>query len=722
MLPAAILLPALSGAWSAALAGWEVQARLAPQEIQPGDAFGHCLAIDAGWLAVGAPRDDDLGADCGAVYLFALDGDVWTPRGKLMMDAPAAGAAFGQAVALRDGTLVVGAYNDDGPVRDCGAAYVFRLASGVWTQQARLLASDPGQGDSFGWSVAVSGDTIVVGAYADADGGRSSGSAYAFEWNGTLWQQTAKLVAAAPAAADYLGWSVGIWGDAIVAGAYGDDDVGNGSGSAWVFQRGGGAWSRTAELLPQAPAAYAAFGRSVAICGQQIAVAAPGRDALGAVYVFRQGPDGWQQAGELLPAGGGQGSPGGTGFGCQVAIDGAYAGVGAWLEDAGAADSGAAYVFRQDGDLWRQADRIAGPAQAGAGFGWSVALGGDLLAVGALGEAAGAGAVYLFRRATRTDWRLAGPVAGLWSDPNNWTSGLPADDVAARVDNGGMACITATAWAESLHVGSGCAGTVRVQTNALHVGDLVVGPQGAIQADANALIEVLGDLICWSARPGDFDLTAATVRLAGSAGAAPAQALKAAGEDRGADPAGWVDNFAIGRIIIASGAAVRLDRPFDGPADPNAGPGQALYVGELVLGPAARLDLNGQVLYLRNGRPPWRLLVGDTDLDGDVDFLDYLGAKGSFGTMAGAGWYDGDTDADGDVDFYDYLAVKGNFGLPGSAEPPAARDGTLPEPSALAMAFMAGAVLASRRRASRPPRRAARPARGPARAAAAKAG
>ena len=161
---------------------------------------------------------------------------------KLLATDGAAYDSFGWSVAISGDTMVVGAYQDDDKGVWSGSAYVFTRDTSGWTQCAKLLASDGAVGDYFGRSVAISGDTVVVGAYSDGDKGNNSGSAYIFTRDaaGSLtsgWTQHAKLLASDGAANDYFGYSVAIDGDTVVVGAYQDDDNGSSSGSAYVFKK-----------------------------------------------------------------------------------------------------------------------------------------------------------------------------------------------------------------------------------------------------------------------------------------------------------------------------------------------------------------------------------------------------------------------------------------------------------------------------------------------------
>ena len=156
---------------------------------------------------------------------------------KLLASDGAAGNQFGNPVAVDGDTAVIGVSADDDNGGDSGSAYVFTRDAGVWTEQQKLAASDGAAGDLFGVSVAVDGDTAVIGAFFDDDNGINSGSAYVFTRSGTAWTQQAKLTASDGAAGDRFGDSIGISENTMVVGTPFDDDIGNDSGSAYIFQR-----------------------------------------------------------------------------------------------------------------------------------------------------------------------------------------------------------------------------------------------------------------------------------------------------------------------------------------------------------------------------------------------------------------------------------------------------------------------------------------------------
>ncbi len=217
---------------------------------------------------------------------------------KLLASDGAEDDYFGGSVAFSGSAVVVGAWADGDNGLNSGSAYVFTEPVGGWAgtlnENAKLLASDGAAGDHFGNSVAVSGSTVVAGAWADDDNGNQSGSAYVFTepvggWAGTL-NENAKLLASDSAAEDYFGNSVAVSGSTVVVGAFGDDDYVPNSGSAYKFAEPVGGWAGTlnqnAKLLASDGAVGGHLGSSVAVSGSLVIVGAPGIDSNGSAYVF----------------------------------------------------------------------------------------------------------------------------------------------------------------------------------------------------------------------------------------------------------------------------------------------------------------------------------------------------------------------------------------------------------------------------------------------------
>lgn len=315
-----------------------------------GDQFGYAVSISGSTAVVGAYCRDRAGLrddHAGVVYVFIRSSSgAWTQQKKLRAARPAAGDRFGNSVSVSGNTIVAGAYRDDDGGSDAGAARVFTRSDGVWKERTKLIADDAAAGDAFGCSVSVSGDTIVVGAYGDDDGGHESGSAYIFIRSGVVWHQQRKLVATNPERYDYFGSSVSISGDTVVVGAHGDDtDGGDNAGSAYAFIRSGDIWTQQQKLIASDAWWHDDFGRSVSILGDTVVVGVPydddGGDDAGATYVFTRSAGVWTERLKLIA----DDAAAKDLFGYSVAVDGERVLVGAPYDDNPETASGAAYVF-----------------------------------------------------------------------------------------------------------------------------------------------------------------------------------------------------------------------------------------------------------------------------------------------------------------------------------------------------------------------------------------
>jgi len=347
-----------------------------------GDQFGFSIAISGNTALLGA-FVDDVGAngDQGSAYAFVRSGSAWVQQAKLTASDGAAQDNFGISVALSGDTAIVGAYRDDVGAGDQGSAYVFVRTGSTWIQQAKLNASDGAASDLFGYSVALSGDTALVGAISDDFGAVDQGSAYVFTRSGTTWTQQARLTASDYAASDQFGVSVALSGETAVIGAYGKN---NQQGAAYAFARSGSLWTQQAKLIASDGAAGDVFGISVALSGDTAIVGAY-RDTIGAntqqgsAYAFARSGSTWTQQAKLIASDGAASDF----FGFSVAVSGDVALIGAYADDVSFVDQGSAYVFVRSGNTWTQQTRLnAADAAAGDQFGWSVALSGGTAVIG----------------------------------------------------------------------------------------------------------------------------------------------------------------------------------------------------------------------------------------------------------------------------------------------------------------------------------------------------
>ncbi len=340
---------------------------------------GRQVAIDGDTLVVGAPFEasnarvingDQTNNDApraGAVYVFVRSGGTWVQQAYLKASNADAGDEFGNSVAIEGDTIVVGAAREDGTsasaTYDSGAAYVFTRSGTSWAQTAYIRASAPGEVHRFGGSVAISGQTILVGSsyYVRPGNSTTSGAAYVFTWTGTVWDEQALLLASNGEEVDEFGFSVDLDGNTAVVGAWSEDsnlagvhtsfsdnDFAGDSGAAYVFVRNGTSWTQQAYLKASNTDGQDRFGWSVAVSGDTIIVGAPAEDS-------------------------------------------AASGINGTESNEEANESGAAYVFLRSGTAWSQQAYVKASNTGSVDyFGWSVSALADMIVVGAIGESSSA--------------------------------------------------------------------------------------------------------------------------------------------------------------------------------------------------------------------------------------------------------------------------------------------------------------------------------------------
>ena len=449
------------------------------------DKFGWSVALSGDTLVVGAPSEDsnatgvngtqsdNSSQNSGAAYVFVRSGSVWSQEAYLKASNTGAADFFGQSVAISTDTIVVGAHGEasnatgvngtqtDNSAANAGAAYVFVRNAGTWTQQAYLKASNTGANDEFGFAVAASGDTVVVGARHEGSSAtgvngnqadntaQDSGAAYVFVRSGTTWTQQAYVKASNTGFGDGFAQAVALSGDTLAVGAVGEDSNATGvngnqadntaqdSGAVYVFVRSGTVWSQQAYVKASNTGGNDQFGVALALSGSTLAVAAPLEDSAatgvngnqadntaqdsGGAYVFVRSGTLWSQQAYVKASNTG----GNDHFGTAVAVAGDTLVVGAELESSNATGlngnesdnssqfSGAAYVLLRSGTTWAQQTYLkASNTGSQDALGYALAASVDTVVVGAYFEASnatgvggnqadnsalGAGAVYVYR-------------------------------------------------------------------------------------------------------------------------------------------------------------------------------------------------------------------------------------------------------------------------------------------------------------------------------------
>jgi uncharacterized repeat protein (TIGR01451 family) len=450
---------------------WFLQAYLLPPYVTADDRFGRTVSISGDTVLVGAPLDDRPGgANLGSAYAFARSGGFWAEQQFLHPSDGATDDNFGAAVAVDGDTAVVGSPLHDSPAgADAGAVYVFVRAGTAWTEQQKLAASDAAAANSFGSSVSISGDTIVVGApRADTGGGVDAGAAYVFLRSGITWTEQQKLVASDGTAGDLFGSFVSIDGDTAVIGAPGDDPVANNEGSAYAFVRSGSTWTQQQKLIAPDASAQDLFGAAVSIAGNTTVIGAPAADGVsasaGAAYVFLRSGAVWSFQQKLAASDGLTDDE----FGIGVSLSADTALVGARKGDGAVPDTGASYVYVRSGVSWSEQQKLLAPdGAADDAFGTAVSVDGDQAAVGApLDDTVGgpdSGTVHMFLRISIADLAVTktdGQATAAPGEQITYTivvsNAGPEAVTGAAVSDTVPAALQAVTWTCSASPGSSC--------------------------------------------------------------------------------------------------------------------------------------------------------------------------------------------------------------------------------------------------------------------------
>jgi hypothetical protein len=437
---------------------WLHTHRLVPSDPRAGAWFGGAVALGGNLAVIGASSHSEMGEDAGQAYAFTFDGMHWTEAAPLRPAEVDEYDMFGFAVAIDGVEALIGAVRDDDPcgggICGAGAVYVFRplgncdassgidlceiqggqvedcnanlvpdlcdIASGAsddcnvngvpdecepYTPPAgeqKALAPVPATMDMFGSTVAVLDDVAVVGAPRRDSQGVDAGAAYVLRRVGGVWAHEAMLVGDDLTPYDYFGCAVAAERGVVFAGAYDVITGGTQCGAVYVYRHDGAAWAQEAKIIPLDAQTNMRFGWSVGGCGDLLIVGAPQEGPVefgmrGAAYVFRHNGAAWVQEAKLLAPVFATGDY----FGCSVAIDGDVAVVGEYYDDDVAVNAGAAHVFRFDGEAWVHEAKLTNPVGARWDyFGSSVAVSGDLVAIGAIRgtvDGLAVGAVYVYR-------------------------------------------------------------------------------------------------------------------------------------------------------------------------------------------------------------------------------------------------------------------------------------------------------------------------------------
>ncbi|GMU34138.1 MAG: hypothetical protein HS101_08160 [Planctomycetia bacterium] len=369
----------------------------APMEVSGSDSavdelFGDSVAISGDVAVVGASNHVSIGA----AYVFLRSMGTWSEDAKLTPVDGAMGDGFGEAAALDGDSAIIGSPRGPGAVADSGAAYVFVNSMGGWMPEQKIFDSMGTNVQLFGHAVSIDGDSALIGAPGDTAGvAAGAGAGFVFTRTAGVWSPQQKLIAMDAELNDQLGWSADISGDTAILGAIGEDDGGNGAGTAYVFTRSAGVWTQEMKLVASDATMGIAFGWSVAVDGDTAVVGAPMSTGGGSAYFFVRSGGMWTQQQKLTADDGAAGDQ----FGMSVDVDGETVIVGAPGDDDGGSSAGSAYVFVRTAGVWTQRQKLVANDPSGdAEFG-EVGIRGNSIVVGAKGGGVmtpGSGSAYFF--------------------------------------------------------------------------------------------------------------------------------------------------------------------------------------------------------------------------------------------------------------------------------------------------------------------------------------
>ena len=326
---------------------WNQEAKIVASDGEQYDYFGCDVDISGNIAVVGSYGDDDNRSKSGSAYIYRFNGTAWLQESKIIAKDGALNDYFGLAVAISGNYVIVGANENDDLGPESGSAYIFVYddEDGMWKEQIKLLPSDGENSDNFGCSVDIAGDFAIVGSHRDDDHGSSSGAAYIFKRENDIWSEQAKITPADGSEYDHFGFDVAISDQYAIIGAYADDAKGTKSGSAYIFENINGSWQQIIKLIPKDGIQEDFFGMSVGISGNTVLVGAYGDDdngsRSGAAYIFQCIQEQWTEVKKISSSDGDSNDY----FGFSVAISDNNAVIGAYRDEDYGAASGSIYIY-----------------------------------------------------------------------------------------------------------------------------------------------------------------------------------------------------------------------------------------------------------------------------------------------------------------------------------------------------------------------------------------
>ncbi|MCP4121756.1 MAG: hypothetical protein GY751_08375, partial [Bacteroidetes bacterium] len=518
------------------------------------DHFGNSVSIAGNQAVVGIYGDDDVVSNSGSAIIYTFNGTSWTETTKLTASDPGNLDWFGYSVSITEDQAIIGALNDDDVFSGSGSAYIFTYNGVSWSQTSKLTASDAGNTDMFGQNVSISGNTAVVGAYANDDNGGNSGSAYMFKYNGSSWDEINKVTSSDAAGGDQFGWSTAISGNVIAIGAVRNDDNGSNSGSAYFFfsvdkiytpqvidncdsAQVNGTWYSETQIVSDTfsigtcqdsivttdltisecaiedycefqklSASDGAFadnlGFDVDIFGNWVIAAAQKADGnasnSGGAYVFQFNGTTWVEDQEITTSDGNSDE-----FLSQVAISDDVLALGSALDDDLGTNIGSGYIFRYNGTNWVEEQKLTpSDGQSQDMFGHSADISGNIAVFGAIGDddngsQSGSAYVFHFDGSTWVEFQKLTASNAAFNDRFGWDVSIAGDKIVVGADEGSSSNGNGRAYVFAFN------GTTWVEEQAL------LAPDGALNDFFGSSVSITEDWLIVGARADD-DVASAT--------------------------------------------------------------------------------------------------------------------------------------------------------------------------------------------------------------------
>lgn len=360
------------------------ETKFTPDDATVEDSFGWSTSIDGDFMAIANIYDDDLNIQSGSVYIYNYNGSEWVFQQKITASDGGFAQYFGYDINLSGNKLIVGAYrgNDESGV-ETGTAYIYEYNGGVWEETAILQPPGGEYDDRIGDCVAIYGQYAVVGAVYDDDLGNNCGAAYLYKFDGSNWVLEGKLTPAELEENSVFGMSIAINDQYMAIGAGKDLEGGIECGTVYIYKLDGSGWTIDQIIFPSDPMDDQYFGRSVDLFNNEIVVGVYRDDIFGSnsgsAYVFERNSN-WEQKQKLTPPLGHSDDL----FGVDVSINGDDILCGTVNYYDGSYNSGAAFFYHREGDQWVYESTIKQPDPCPeARFGVSVSVSGGVGLLGA---------------------------------------------------------------------------------------------------------------------------------------------------------------------------------------------------------------------------------------------------------------------------------------------------------------------------------------------------